>query len=404
MKKALFANYAGSFSVAVSQVVAIPFYLDYLGPEGWGMVSAILTWSATALIVEAGFALSISRNVALYAQEMDVFRYLRMIERRYLLASVTCFAIALFLSLNHAPEVLGGASSMVPYVILLTAALVSGAPYRAVLVGAGGQVQLNVVLGTFALVRQALGVSCAYVFGSFSAVVTGMVTVVAIETVVRRVVAMRIARFKGVVGATDAKPPVAAWPFQLVIATIVGGMQSTFDRVFMSATLGATEFGAYSVAALLSISALQFVYPISQALIPRLREFAEGRSPRLQGKLIASLVVAVVIGLLAAGMIGNSILRWWLRDDDFAQVVFPLFILHLAGTGLNIVSIPLHLGMLAHRGDRQILVTNVLALCAQVVVLIVLSAMLGAIAGAMSWVAANAVLLLGYLFGRRVAR
>lgn len=398
MKKALIANYAGGVAVATSQVIAIPFYLDYLGPNGWGMVSAILTWSAAAPLVESGFTLSVCRNVALFTQQMDLLRYLRSIERRYLLTSAMCLVVALALLATLDAE--KGQSSMIPYAILLMAALVSGAPYRAVLVGVGAQVKLNIILGTFALVRHAVAVICAYVYGTFAAVVVGMAAAMALETGVRRVFSARVARSRRCAGISSAAPPVASWPYQLVVASIVGGLLPMLDRTFMSAMLEAAEFGAYSVAALLSISALQLAYPVSQALIPRLRDFAGADSLHVQGRLLTRMVVAALVGLLAAGTIGDSVLMWWLGDDDLVRSIFPLFIIHLAGTALNILCIPFHLGMLACGGDRQILNVNILAVCAEVAVLVVLFAQLGATAGAVSWIAANAMLLLGYLVAR----
>jgi hypothetical protein len=108
--------------------------------------------------------------------------------------------------------------------------------------------------------------------------------------------------------------------------------------------------------------------------------------------LISILLLAFVIVPAA-----KSFLKWWIPNVEIATGAYPLLLIHLLGTALNALSIPSHLRALAEHRDFTILGVNAMALLAQLMTIVLLAGDLGVKAGALSWAAANAVLLIGYL-------
>jgi O-antigen/teichoic acid export membrane protein len=196
--------------------------------------------------------------------------------------------------------------------------------------------------------------------------------------------------------------PMGALP--LAVAGASGALMTQIDRVVLTHMVDAKALGHYTIAATLSLAALQLVYPFTNSLLPRLDRFRSASERRAMLRRSYAVVGGIfLVAWVGAAFLAVAGLGWWLGDGKIAASVAPLFLIHLIGTSFTALGAPLYLGLLAHRQDRRIAAINVGALLVLTTVILASSRVFGAAAGSLAWCAANACVLGGYFLALRKA-
>lgn len=404
MRKAhLLANYSGALFIAGSQLLAIPLYMRALGVDGWGRFSAILALSTLLLTLEAGVSLAAARSFALAGTSgRSRAANLAALERRYFWAAAGVLGFgsigAPWLGPVLLPAGVASATGVFVLASIMSASQLVGSLFRGALVGVGAQVRLNGLLIAFAAARHALALLVAFQGAGLVAVTAVHAASHLLEAAARRWVAIAaVGRSEG--GESPDAPPPAPVAFggtRLAIAGAVGAASTQLDRIVLGHLVDAASLGAYAAAASLSMAALQFAYPITNALMPALHRFQDPAHVRATTGRTWRLLLAV-IGLIWVGAIAvaSGGLDVWLHDAGLATTVRPLFLVHLFGTTLNIACIPAYMRLLATHHDRGILLAPLLSVPVQLFCLVALSRW-GAMAGAVAWCAFNVTNGLAY--------
>lgn len=396
-------NYAGTFFVAFAQIVTIPLYLELLGPGEWGVFSALLALSATLLMLEAGLSLFNAREFSNLAKAPVALRTLHQrLERRYLSILVGSLGVALFITPLISNRLLIEHEYRTVAVYLafcLATAQIAGALYRSVLIGLSRQFQLNGVLILFTALRHLAGLFALKFLAEAFVLLAIFAILHAFESWVRRALAIRAiasAVEDQVVGFSAQGRPSGPC---LTLAGIVGGLATHLDRLVLVRHITAEELGHYAVAATLSLALLQFLYPISTALMPVLDRFRSQQS----GRTAVWSMYAVVIPLLTfvwvcAFIFSDAAIAIWLRNQPGSSAVHALFIPHLIGSTLNALSLPVYMGLLSRQQDHSIFYASALALALQACTFGFFWNRADASIGAYAWIAHNATLLLFSIF------
>jgi O-antigen/teichoic acid export membrane protein len=400
------ANYVGTIGVAAVQLMSIPAFVSQLGAHTWGLLSAILALSSALMVLEAGVGLAISRHFSLFHIGVkDSAESFKRLERGYLSTS----AVVVFSGLVVGVPLLGwlrlDAQQVTGTTMALTFAMagaqIAGGLYRSVLVGTGFHIALNAILIGSAVLRFGLALLAASA-GASLAVIVGCLALGALaETAARRAAArVALSRRPNIeVPGVGASSPMAAGAWALAAAGAIGALATQLDRLLLSRVVEPAELGAYSIAVTLSLAALQLVYPLTVALIPKLQLFRQQSGDAgVYIHTYAAVVALLSIVWLVAAVVVVPGLGWWLPDEELARSVRPLFWLHLVGTSLNALCVPLYLGLLSNHRDVAIAVTALVALVVQLAVLAAAVRSAGVAAGAWAWCAGNFTLLLAYVF------
>jgi O-antigen/teichoic acid export membrane protein len=380
-------------------------YVRFLGQHQWGLLSIILSWSALLLVLESGVTLAITRHFVMtgVAQKNTAATNLRRLEAYYLGVAGLCAAAGGIWALVRIgatchPLASGscGAQSFVPEMLCLAAAQISGAIYKGILVGTGNHLRLNLLVSGFSVGRHSVAVTLTWAFHSLEAAVSGMILVFLVEAICRRLAVLKF--LQDVKGAEPAASKVAATGAMVLTASAVVGASTTqLDKLLLTREVSPADFGVYAVASSLSLAMLQMVYPVVQTLIPRLADFSRLKGSKKPRQVLAYILISILLLAFVIVPAAKSFLKWWIPNVEIATGAYPLLLIHLLGTALNALSIPSHLRALAEHRDFTILGVNAMALLAQLMTIVLLAGDLGVKAGALSWAAANAVLLIGYL-------
>lgn len=409
IKRNLVANYLGTAFVAASQIVIIPLYLRYLGEHDWGLLSSLLALAATLLILEAGVSQAVARGISERNADSPRIdrRAFQIVERRYLVMTLSASALLALVSGRLGPLLLPHAGvdarGFALLAIAMAASQIVGSLYRGTLVGHGAQVRLNVLVIAVTIARHTIGVTLAARGYGVIPVALALAGSLVAEAALRRWLVSRLLSTRtgtGYANARERNPLVARGALVLAFAGMIGALATQLDRLILGTSISAVDLGRYAIAATLSLSVLQLIYPISNALMPHLKDFQDSGAGRgLLSRTYRMLFAILLLLWVGAAFIAAKGMQWWLphvESADVASVVAPLFLIHLIGTSLNALCVPLYLTLLARHLDRHIFVANLCSICVLVVTLTTLIPRYGATAGSLAWLFANGTLLMFY--------
>src|SRR5215469_10602963 len=101
IRRNLIANFAGQAWTALMGFVFVPFYLRFIGAEGYGLVGFFVLISSTAALLDGGLGITATRETAAflqadYAEKSRVVTLLGTIEKLFwIVAMFAGMALAL---------------------------------------------------------------------------------------------------------------------------------------------------------------------------------------------------------------------------------------------------------------------------------------------------------------------
>ena len=414
------ANYVGAAAVVGLPILVLPFFVHALGESTWGIVGLIVSIQSLLGALDTGFSQVLIREFALRSgarggSSQSGADLLYSCERVYWFVALTIGVAGVVAALLVTMFVSAAPGHRWPVAAiaalcggLLCAAQLPGFLYRSAVMGAQAQVRLNAIVITAALVRSVGGAVLVTLIPTVATYVIVSVVVLLLETLARRQLAWRV------VGAIDSRKPWSAREFRavlrdmsiLAVAVICGGFAAQADKLVVSAMLPVSTLAHYFIASQVALGALQLIYPLTSAALPQVVQLSG--SPRAQFRLnlrlfgiIAALVVA---GAVAYLLVGQAVLRLWLRHDDLATRVYGLLAFMLVGVAGNALCNVGYMRWLATNRVLGILGMNVAALAVMLLLAPLMVDRWGEQGAAQAWIITgtlNLVLTCGWLKGAR---
>ena len=411
MNRNILANYVGSGVLALAPLLALPWYLSALGPQRFGLVGFVVMLQALLALVDSGMSQALVRELALRFQAGSAARQqaadlMLSFERIYLGFAVVAAMVMAMLSKPIAVHwlALGEISVSDGVDAVYGAALIfafqfPGSLYRSLLVGAQAQVGLNIVMVGGAVMRHLGGALLVMAWPSLTTYLMWHAGTALLETLVRAVLAWhtvevrrRDSRWDGVqlrlVGRMVAG---------MSLASFLGALTVQIDRLIVSKLVPIEQFGYYTIAVAVSAGALQLIYPLVQAALPKaiaLKDQPE-QLYRFSLKLVIYIGAIVSAGALIFVALGHWLLTLWLKDLEVAQLIFSLLSFLLIGTALNAFYNVGYVHWLIHQRFGKILGVNLVSLVLSIFLIPPLVDAHGIVGAAFGWVAIN---LVGFSF------
>lgn len=417
------ANYLGSGVQVLAPLLALPWYLQALGPKAYGLLSFVVTLQAVLALVDAGVAQALVREFTIREAERAAGR-----------ARVASLLTGLQWMYAGGGLVLGGATLlMAPWIAArwihldglplsmgiqavagaaaIFATQFPGSLYRSVLLSLHRQSVFQCALVAWTLTRHAGGVLLLMHWPDLWVYLVWHALAGLGETATRAWLAWRsvgwgLGRWQDVVGELHSvwRPVVAMGG-----AIFVGALCVQIDRVLLSRMVGVEQFGAYAIAATLAVGVLQAINPLMVAALPRLvvvRMDPEALR-RLSLRLFAANLGVVLAGAVVFGLWGEWLLTLWLRDPSVVSSVLPILSVALWGSALNALYGVGYVNWLAHGMSGRILLVNAASLGTALLTIPPLVGQWGVVGAAFGWVAMNAIgflCSLGWLIDTRRPR
>ncbi len=367
-------------------------------------------------LVDAGMSQALVREFALRFDKTDSGRrdssaLLFGFERIYWVFALLAGLIAILLASSIASHwlKLSGLSVELGRHAIYGAAVIfacqfPGSVYRSVLVGAQAQVVLNVIVLSSAMIRHIGGVVVVLAWPTLYAYLLWQVLTVLLETLVRGSLAWKT------IGVSRNQAVWRVRELYSVLGSVVGmsgavwlgALTTQMDKIVLSRMASIEQFGYYTIASTVAIGALQLIYPLVQAVLPRAIQLKEEPIVlrQLYVKLLAMIALVALIGGLVFVNAGKWLLQAWLGSSAMVESIYPVLLVLLIGTTLNAFYNIGYINWLVHEKIRRVFQVNALSFLISLILLPTLVASQGVIGAAVGWLTMNVigfVLSLGWL-------
>lgn len=411
LRRNLIANYFGQGWVALMGLAFIPLYIRYLGIEAYGLIGLFAVLQAWFGLLDMGMTPTLGREMARFTGGTGSTQSIRDLLRSI---EIIATGIAVLMATGIAMGSTWVATSwlkaeVLPVSVVAQAFAIMGlvtalrfveGVYRSAIIGLQRQVLLNVVNSAMATLRGfgAVGVlvwiaptlQAFFIWQGLVSIATVAILVAATYRSLPR--AARTGRF-----SLDALRGVWRFAGGMLGITFLASLLTQVDKILLSKLLGLSDFGYYTLAAVVAGTLYMLVSPITQAFYPRLCELhAQDNKAVLANTYHNSAqLVSVIAGSAAIVLMlfAETFLRLWTQDAELAMRVAPLLSLLMLGNLLNgLMHIP-YMTQLAHGWTGLTIRINIIAVMLIIPAILWVTPRFGAEGAAWVWVCLNA----GYL-------
>lgn len=359
--------------------VFVPFYIRYLGIDGFGLVGVFAALQLWFGLLDMGMSVSLNRELARFSAGASSAAFVRDLLRSMegVAASVALFIglcvkfgsgwIAYrFLDTGDLPVLV--VSESISIIGLVAGLRIIEGLYRSVLVGLQRQVLYNVISSFMATLRGAGAlVVLAYVDSSLKAffywqLVSSVLTLTVLALVAYRILPAvgRRARF-----SKEVLWQIKGFAGGFLGFTFLNMVLSQVDKVLLMRLLDLGEYGYYTLAATAAGALNVLIGPVVQTYYPHLSAlYAKGDLGDFAVTYHrGAQLVSVLFGTAAIFMtlMADILLRVWTQDADLAARVAPLLTVLALGNLLNgLMWVPFQAQFAAGQ-TRLLMISNLLA-------------------------------------------
>lgn len=403
----LIANYAGQAWVAVMGMAFIPIYIKYIGIESFGLIGLFGVLSAWFVLLDMGISGALSREMALFTSgvysAIDIKQLLRSVELViFAIAAVLFFWI--YLSADWlASNWLKASNISITEVILAFQAMglvaatrfIEGI-YRSCILGLQRHVLYNTLNSFLATVR---GLGAVFILAYLSPTIQAFFYWQAAISIIT-VVVFGVITYKSIPSVNtrsilSLKPLLHIYKFAsgMFSITLLSLFLTQTDKLILSNLVSLSEYGHYTLAAMVSGVLYMFIAPITQTWYPRfVQYYGAGMQTNLVRSfhLSAQMVVSVssVVALTGA-FFSEPLLLFWTRNETLSETVSPVLSLLFVGNLLNtLMYIPYQM-QLAHGITRVTVVLNSIMVIAIIPLIYIMVPVYGVLAAASIWLILN---------------
>lgn len=403
----IIANYLGAVAMVAAPVLALPWYLSILGSQQFGLISFVIALQAFLSLLDSGVSQVSMREFSVRMNETNEGRFsaatlLFGFERIYWIVAISAGIITLSLSgvisshwlMLDSESTALGLEAVCGAAIIFTAQF-PGTLYRSFLAGAQAQVALNTIVVSGLLLRHVGGVVLLTIWPTLSTYLIWQGSIAILETLVRRQYAWKILHIKRAKLHWNPVELNAVWPAvaKMSGAVFMGALAVQMDKIILSRMVPIEQFGYYAIAATISQGVLNLIYPLVQALSPRIMQLS--LSPlalrAINIKLAAAIAMMVGAGTVGFIVAGEMVLGFWLRDAKVVAMVYPILSILLIGSALNAFYHVGYFNWLANGQVKRILMVNVISLMVCILITPPLVTWQGIIGATFGFVAMNAI-------------
>ncbi len=414
LQRNLLAGLVNSVWTALATFSVVPFYIDYLGIEAYGVIGFFITLQGVFLLLDLGLSPTVSREFAKHNVDRryaGVANFMHSVAIAYWLLAAVIITFFLVFSGFIADRWLQASNADLTntQLVLLMGVSVAGrfphSIYRGALIGAEKLVLLNsinILMVTITAVGSVLVLALAdatlQAFFIWQAIAGLLLTLL-----------MRRAAWKLIfpAGRKASERPrfdrislLRVWRFTagLTLVSIAGVILLQLDKLVLSAMLPLREFGIYMIAVLAGSVFSAFFMPVFNVIYPRMTTLVETgdteqlkalykNGTRLLGMILFPL--AMVVGLFS-----EPIVALWTGDLLLAAQAQPLIFFIAVGFAINgVMHFPYAL-QLAYGRTGIALQCAVLVAIILIPLLFIMVARFGAVGGAASWLIIQLIYLL----------
>ena len=362
----LIANYIAAIVNVVMPVVMLPLYLRVLGLEQWGAIAVAFLTQSLLAIIDSGLAQAFTREFSAKSKELLILNkiYTTSTIINIGLVCISALGAWVFISiydriypiedqLKHDAWIYG--------VLIFSAASISTVS-KSLLIAIDRQILVSVLGLISTISRHAIAFLALQYDDTVQTFFICHGVIFGLESLVRFLITHRILSPEKYIFDVATYNEIKAFLFGMVSSVILGALSFNLERLIVSSMVSLKEFGAYSIAVMLGTGVLQLVYPLTQALLPRLMNKNRIDSIRLIKNFSLFAVFALSLCWMLFLTYGHTILSLYIKSEEVLNTVFPLLTIYLVGSSLNFIWNIAQLIVMKEGSHKVVLKTNVINL------------------------------------------
>lgn len=402
----------------------VPLYIHYLGIEAYGLIGLFAVLTAWLSLLDMGMTPALSREMAKFSggscSALSIRDLLRTVEIIIFSIAVLVFIVVAISSSWIANNWLQ--TEALPVSIVIKAIVIMGfvialrfieGIYRSCMVGLQRQVVFNAITSVMATLRGVGAVVIlAFVSPSISAFFLwqGLISMVTLLILTVSTYSSLPHCYRGGLFSLEAIRDVWQFASGMIGITFLALLLTQIDKILLSKLLSLSEYGFYTLAALVASSVNILVLPITQALFPRLTQLiaVNNHDGIVRTYHQGAQLVSVIVGSAAVVLMvfSDTLLYLWTHDKELTIKVAPLLSLMALGNLLNVLMwVPYHT-QLAYGWTSLAVRINIVAVLVIVPLIIWVTPRYGSQGAALVWITLNfAYVFIGIHFMyRRILR
>lgn len=403
VKKHILFNYIGTIVSIVTPLLALPWYLNLLGAEKFGLISLASIFQTILSLIDSGISQSLVRDFAVrYSSDNEgkksCARLLSGFERLYLIIAFIFGLILIILTLPIANYF--SYEKSIQLDLLLIALYGSacifivqfpGSIYRSLFTGTQHHAIFNQILVTFVLTRHIGSVlilsfwPCLFLFFLWHFLIAFL------ETYFRFRAAWKILspeKFYNQTGLffelKDSKKTIT----YLSISIFLGALTLQIDKLILSFMIPIKEFGYYIIAATIATGLLQLIYPLTQTILP-IVTILQNQNEKIQKvykqSFLTITIISLVVGLIFI-FFGENFLFLWLKSEESSKYIYQILEVLLVGTMVNALYNIGYIHWLSNKRIYCILKINIIGLIITICITPFLISIYGSQGAAFGWI------------------
>lgn len=403
----LLAGWANSAWSALLAFAVVPFYLEYLGVESYGLIGFYVTMQALIQLLDMGMAATMNREVARCSSSGDYRAPGELLQTLAVLYWAVAGVIALSIwwvspwigqswlkpqqlsqeSISHVVALMG----------LVVACRWPIGLYQGVLVGAQRLVLASgISMAMSTLSNIGAVVILAFVSTTIEAFFLWQATVGIVYALCMRFAAWRILGSRPFSGL-NAKRLAPIWKFSAGMTGIAltSAVFTQLDKVILSKNVTLTEFGHYMVAVMVMSGLHILISPVFNVVFPRMSALVAAKDDarlleiyRSGSRMFAS---AIFPAAMLIAVFGKDFVTLWTGNAELAVHAAPIIAFLAIGSALNGVMFFPYALQLAHGMTWLPLAINIGLICLMAPLVIISAKLYGAVGAAFSWMAIEVI-------------
>jgi len=398
------ANYIGLGYTTIIGIIVFPLYLQYLGPESFGLVGFFILLQSWAQLLDMGMSPLLSRQAAkargLGIEFIELKKLLRSLELIFFVIS-----LVVVISISAASEWIAASwlnavslsfSDVKACVILMGIIIVLrffSSLYRSGIQGMENQVWLNVsgvVLATVRFVGVLLVLQ--FITQDIVSFFVYQLIVSVIELTVLSIMfyhSMPLTEKLGINFFWGTLKPTLPFAGGLAYSVVIWVLLTQLDKMVLSSVLSLSEYGYFALVAVIATGISQVSGPISQAILPRMTYLlSQGNNKDMLILYRRSTQIMVVIVLPLTGMIAlfsTELLFAWTGDRAASDWAGPILFWFALGNGILAMNAFQYYLQFAYGKLKIHVIYNTVLAIVQIPLIIYVALEYGALAVAQVW-------------------
>ena len=358
MFKNILANYIGKIWGIISVFVFVPFYINQLGLESYGVINFYTVILTIMYFADGGLSATLNREIARTTDKKYIGNMLFTIEKVYLAIClfiiIIIFSCSGFIAANWlnsdtiAPEDLRVYISLMGISVafqLFTTLQSSG------LMGLEKQVLSNGIQVSSSIIRSAFVLIPLYFYPTL---LTFFIWQVSMNIIFFFITRYNLWKFiKTNVSYKFDKQvlkTVGKFAGGMMLMAIISSLNTQIDKLVISKILSLKEFGYYSLAGILSQVPVLIITPIAVAILPRMVKYSTNTETDKLIKLfhINTFVLSVLAtsGAMVLFLFTKDFVFIWTHDNLIAKTIENVTkVLLIGGVFLSFQYMPYHLAI-----------------------------------------------------------